>query len=409
MRQISKYALINIISIIDDAAWNLWGTKERSTLALLGILIGAAAVVSMVSIGSMAERETVRQFEQMGINSFFFQTNVVPLGVGPPVATKKIKLDIDVLLRLRRDVPEISSIGGFRAGFVPVGGSVREPQIGLAAITPEFQDIARLHVINGRHILPIDSNNLIVVLGSKAAERLEQAGHSDKVGSTLRLGSYLFTIVGVFNDPPPGNFFPFDLGGSVYIPLHTGDRVLGERPLDGAIGLFYPNLNLSEAAASASAAITRDDGGVPIQVQSARDLISIFHRQRDGQTKMFTAVAAIALLVGGIGIMNVMLMSVLERRREIGIRAAVGATPADIQVGFIIEAGLLAVTGGGLGIIVGALISATVAAHSGWAFYIPFNAVALSSALSAGVGLLFGSYPAVKASRLSPIEALRAD
>lgn len=229
------------------------------------------------------------------------------------------------------------------------------------------------------------------------------------VGRPVRVGRYLFTVIGVLKPGPTTAFDPTDFNSAIIIPLASGRRALGQTAPNAAMARVRPGADAVSAASALSEELKRASPRAQLQVQSARQLIATLKAQKAVHTRLLAAIGGISLLVGGIGVMNVMLMGVMERRREIGLRAAIGATPRDIQLMFLVEAAVLALSGGVLGALLGVAAAFVVAKTSGWTFDPALYALPLGSGVATVVGLVFGPYPALKASRLDPIEALRAE
>jgi putative ABC transport system permease protein len=226
-------------------------------------------------------------------------------------------------------------------------------------------------------------------------------------GGRVRIKDYVYTVVGVLAPMPYTAFDPTNFNDAVQIPLTGGGRFMPTDQPETVLMRMRPDADVKAAGVRISAALANPTS--TLQVISARDLIDGMNAQKAIHTRLLTAIGAISLLVGGIGVMNVMLMGVMERRREIGLRAAIGATPRDLQMMFLIEAAVLAFVGGVAGLLFGLAAAFVVAQVSGWVFSLPLYVLLLGPGMAALVGITFGFYPALKASRLDPIEALRAE
>jgi putative ABC transport system permease protein len=340
--------------LIGDALTNLYDLRRRSLLALIGVVIGTASVVAMLSIGLIA---------------------AAPLMVG--------HIEIDV-------------------------GHAFQP-IGVAAVTPDLADLAGLRLARGRFITAFDGPALVAIIGAGAAAKLSRSGLPLDIGARVPIGRYLFSVVGILVAAPTTGFDPTDYNEAVLIPLADAHRALGATTLNAALARVRPGSDAIAAAGDLDADLKRITPRAQIQVQSAQQLVQMVQAQKAVQTRLLAAIGGISLLVGGIGVMNVMLMNVMERRREIGLRAAIGASPREIQIMFLVEAAALALVGGIAGTGLGIAASAVVATASGWHFSLALYAIPLGSGIATLVGLAFGLYPAVTASHLDPIEALRAE
>ena len=229
-----------------------------------------------------------------------------------------------------------------------------------------------------------------------------------KVGSSIRVGQYVFTVVGLLAPTLPSPMMPLDVNSSLFMSIPNTRRVLVSSSVSTAMARLAPNAN-ADAAAAAVTAYMAPKLDSPPNVQSAKQLIAGMASQMHLFELLLGAVGSIALALGGVGVMNIMLVSVTERQREIGIRLAIGARRWDIQALFLSEAVLLSVVGGVLGIALGLFASWVFARLSGWDFVLSPSAAPIGAGVSVVVGIFFGFYPAVMASRLDPIDALRSE
>ncbi|MNE13739.1 Macrolide export ATP-binding/permease protein MacB [compost metagenome] len=226
-------------------------------------------------------------------------------------------------------------------------------------------------------------------------------------GSLVRIGAYGFTVVGTLAGAAPQALSPIQFDTAVLIPLACARRIM---PRDGATGVLIrlkPGADTGAAVARYTGALSTPQ--TPVRVEDAKSMIQTMRKQMAMLSGVLIAIGSISLLVGGVGVMNVMLMTVMERRREIGLRAAVGATPAEIRMMFLIEAVVLALGGGLLGDGLGIALTWIVTLFLPFDFAVNWTVLFLGAGVAAGVGLVFGLYPAIAASRIQPIEALRGD
>ena len=403
--------VVTVFEILAEAIISPLRTKQRSALAILGIIIGAASITAMLSTGYMAERETLRQFEGMGVKSFVINANggasvnlISDQSIKMP---RNAGLDQHAIDTLKGAIKGISFISPLKVAQTSIVVGTKVHQLGLAAVRPSIRRLAHLQLREGRFLADIDDGNMVVVLGSDIADQLRADGHSMLIGKPLRIGHYVFTIIGVLASTQSGAYNPIDFDKAAVIPLGVSQRAIGDKPLNAAMGIVDQDHDTSEIAAQIKNIFQGLSPREFVDVQSPSQLIQALKAQRELETRLLSATSAISLIVGGVGIMNVMLMNVLERRREIGLRAAVGATPRQIQFMFLIESSMLSGMGGFLGCSLGVIISAFVAARSGWQINIPLYVFPVSLSVAIVVGILFGSYPAIQASKLNPVEALR--
>ncbi len=387
---------------VGDAFANLNAMRQRSLLALIGIVIGTAAVIAMVNIGNNARREFLRQFETMGIDILLVQTGMLD-GLGHDAG-----LRADDLRDLPSRIGEVEAVAPVVLGgaYAVLGG--RGESVSVVAATAALADIARLSPSSGRFVSDFDGSKAFAVVGRGLAESFAGKGRLLRLGDGLQMGDAVFTVIGLLPEVIPNPMLTTDFNRGVIIPLESARRV-GAGGINNVILRMRPGADDRRTAAAVQADVQALLGGRPVDVQSARQLIEGMGRQMRHFSLLLAAIGGVSIVVGGVGVMNVMLMSVMERRREIGIRLAVGARQGDIRAMFLIEALSLSLAGGLLGTASGLAAAAVVADVAAWTFILAPGAVPLGLGVSAATGLFFGIYPAVKAARLDPVAALRAD
>ena len=386
--------------------------KLRSSLSILGVVFGVAAVVAMSSVGEGARRETLAQISSLGIDTVTVRLRPPEPGrQGAPAA-----LPAAAALSLGRVVPDVRAVAPLRVAELPAEAGGRTAAVIAIGTTPAYRDATRLEVASGRFLASLDvaDRKRVAVLGSSVARALFPLG--DPLGETLRLGGDWYQVVGVLEGraSPRGRGSAIrgrDLNRSVLVPLPALDH--GADPVADGVDEIVFRVGSPEAvvraAGVAEAVVRRASGEDGLEVIVPREIL----RQRERTQRVFNvvtgAVAAISLLVGGIGIMNIMLASVAERTREVGVRRALGARRRDVAAQFLVESSLLTVAGGLLGSALGLVGSALIQVFAGWptAVHPLMLVAALVVALAVGVG--FGLYPAWHAAGLDPVEALRRE
>ncbi len=404
------------LETIHSSIKGLLAQKLRTLLTMLGIIIGIASVILMTSLGKGVEGLILNQLESFGHDAVFIEPGGGD-GAGPPNFAQLNALkydDYEAIAKL--DNVKVAAPIKYVDGAVSRAGVNVSPQI--IATTVEYAALNTLDEVHGRwlDVSDVDGALRSVVLGSKTAEDL--FGDDDPIGQTITIKRKSFNVIGVL--PKRGVQFFQDMDKAVYMPITTSRRELqGEDHLTFIMARLTGN---ADYGAEDVRLLLRDRHDIDnpegdkkkddFQVTTQEQAASTFSAISSALTVFLSAIASISLVVGGIGIMNIMLVSVTERTREIGLRKALGARRRDIMTQFLIEAILLTMIGGIIGSLFGTLLSwlgslAASQAISGWQFEIPLGAVGLAFGVATGVGLVFGLYPARKASRLDPIEALR--
>jgi putative ABC transport system permease protein len=379
--------------------------KLRSTLSILGVVFGVAAVVAMSSVGEGARREALAQIGALGIDSVTVRARPEPAGSGLRLR------DADGLPAV---VPGVIAVAPVREAALTAAAGGRRVDVVAVGTTPGYGNAARLALARGRFVADLDvrERKRVAVLGATVARALFPL--DDAVGERIALGGDWYDVIGVLEGRalPRGKAGPIrtrDVNRAVFVPLPSLDR--GDDTRADGVDEVVLRVGAAEGVAAAAevvkAHLERATGEKAFDVIVPREIL----RQRERTQRIFNvvtgAVAAISLIVGGIGIMNIMLASVAERTREVGIRRAVGATRRDIAAHFLVESSLLTAAGGVLGSLLGVAGSGAIQRLAGWPTALsPFMLLAaLLTALLVGIG--FGLYPAWHAAQLSPMDALR--
>jgi putative ABC transport system permease protein len=385
--------------------------KLRSSLSILGVVFGVAAVVAMSSVGEGARRETLAQIASLGIDTVTVRPRPAEPGEKTPPA-----LPGGTAESIGRVVPAVRAVAPLRVAELPAEAAGRTAAVIAIGTTAAYRDATRLELAAGRFLADLDvaERKRVAVLGAAAARALFPLG--SPVGEAVRLGGEWFQVVGVLEGraSPRGRGAAIrgrDLNRSVLVPIGALDRGTDRRPdsVDEVVFRLATPEAVVPGAGVALAVVRRATGGERVEVIVPREIL----RQRERTQRVFDvvtgAVAAISLLVGGIGIMNIMLASVAERTREVGVRRALGARRRDVAAQFLVESSLLTVAGGVLGSMLGLVGSALIQLFAGWptAVHPLMLVAALVVALAVGIG--FGFYPAWYAAGLDPVEALRQE
>jgi len=383
--------------------------KLRSTLSILGVVFGVAAVVAMSSVGEGARREAVAQIGALGIDSVTLRAR--PRAEGAPPAPGLSLGDAETV---RQVVPGVVAVAPVREAPLPAAAEGRLDDAVVVGTTPGYREAGRLTLARGRFLTAVDLSDgkRVAVLGAGVADALFPLG--DARGQRIQVGNDWFDVVGVLEARASarGKVGPIrtrDVNRAVFVPLPALDRGGDPRPesIDEIVLRVGDPDQVAHAAEVAQRAVERSSGGAVFDVIVPREIL----RQKERTQRIFNvvtgAVAAIGLLVGGIGIMNIMLASVAERTREVGIRRALGATRADVAAQFLSESSLLTAVGGVAGVLGGIAGSLVIQRWAGWPTALSPLMLAASVAMALVVGVGFGFYPAWRAAHLEPMEALR--
>ncbi|MCS7203628.1 MAG: ABC transporter permease [Thermodesulfovibrio sp.] len=406
--------MILVTSIINIAFRAIKANFMRSFLATLGIIIGVGAVVTMVAIGSGAREKISSQISSLGSNLIVVLPGAttqggIRIGAGQQTLTM---LDAEAI---QKECTNIVAVAPAIFGTAQVVFGNQNWSTAIYGTTSEMLVVREWELVSGRFLSEQDIKNgtKVAVIGQTVSEKL--FGELDPIGKIIRIKKIPFEVVGLL-DKKGQSLTGHDQDDIIYIPISTAQRNLFGHILPGRVRVIYAKAESLES--------------LPEAVEQIKALLRQRHRIQPGQEDDFTVmdltqmlktaeeaaktlsillgtIASVSLVVGGIGIMNIMLVSVTERTREIGIRMAVGAKPKDIRLQFLIESTFLTMVGGTLGLAVGVLASFIISSVMDWPVKISIFSAFLAFGFSGVVGVFFGFYPAYKASTLNPIDALR--
>jgi putative ABC transport system permease protein len=404
---------MDFVSILKIALRALARNKMRSSLTMLGIIIGVAAVIAMVGVGQGAQKQVQDQISAMGSNMLFVQSGTVTRG-GMRMGWGATKtLVIDDLNAILREVPTAKEAapGSMSTAQVVYGNDNWFTRV--TGTEPQYFEIRTWPFENGSAFTKsdVDSAANVAVIGETVRKNL--FGPVDPIGQVIRIKNLPFRVVGTLSAKGQSAAMGDDQDDTVIIPITTlQKKITGETWLR-FIMVSAVSKEASYTAQAQIEALLRDRHRIrpgtddDFFVRNLADLAALADAAQGTLTLLLASTASVALIVGGIGIMNIMLVSVTERTREIGIRMAIGATDADVQSQFLTEAVVLSCMGGLVGIGVGIGVSVMITNMAGWAVLISPLSIIAAVVFSMAVGIFFGFYPARKAARLDPIEALR--
>ena len=404
---------MDIVESIKMAGTTLMANKLRSSLTMLGIIIGNASVIAMIGIGEGAQSFVKDQVNSLGTNVLF----IIP---GNPDAQRRPVMQPPTLVLKDADaiasqVPTVKEVAPALTGSEIVSYRSNNSTASLIGATPSYLIVRNFDVAKGRFITKDDLKRQtnIAVLGSEIAEIL--FGKEDPIGQSIRIKNTSLQVVGVMQ--PKGAAFGDNQDLNIFLPLTTMSNRISGRSSPYGMRVSFISVSVKDESMMTAAQfqienllrlrhkiVKQDD----FTVRNQKDLMSILGNITGALTLLLACVAAISLVVGGIGIMNIMLVSVTERTKEIGLRKAIGASQEDILIQFIVEAVILSVTGGFIGTAIGIGGIFLVAAFSPLQASVSVSAIAIAVGVSGGIGLFFGVVPARQAARLDPIVALRS-
>lgn len=400
-----------------SALANLAAHKLRSALTMLGMIFGVGAVIAMLSIGAGAERQALEMIERMGLHNVLVRAKTMKQDDLEEVRKKSLGVSRRDARAILEGVPGAELVAP-RIEIDPyklmAAGTSAEAKV--FGVSHRQQELSGLTLEHGRFLDAHDEkyHAQVAVLGPRVARDL--FGYEPPLGRRLKVDDVWFEVVGVLSDDgPAGSFQGVDVESTaqqIFVPVTTAIRKFERDPLEAPLDEIVVRLDRTVSPSVAASAIhglmdRLHSGASDFEMVVPEALLEQSRRTQRLFSIVMGCIAGISLLVGGIGIMNIMLATVLERTREIGVRRATGARKADIRRQFITEAFTISSLGGLVGVAVGVAIAWIVAASAGWPTVVTGSSILLSTGVSIAVGLASGLYPAARAAELDPIEALR--
>lgn len=391
-----KVKELGILQSVKMALRSIKGNKLRAFLTMLGIIIGVSSVIVLISIARGSTQNVTSQINSLGTNLLTINT----------FGTEQVKLTDDSIEKLKA-VQGIQAVSPAVSGRVTVKRDRTSAQVSLTGTNSAYQDVREMKVAEGRFLsdLDIEYRQKIVVLGSETAQTL--FGIESPIGQHIQIDGTSFKIVGVLESK--GGSMGQSGDDIVIMPLSTAERLIKNTAISTVYLQGKNNANMNFVMAEVEMTMKRlfPNGTDEYSVFNQQDLMDTMSSVTSTMTMMLGGIAGISLLVGGIGIMNIMLVSVSERTKEIGIRKAIGAKRRDILLQFLIEAVVLSSLGGVIGILAGIGLGNLLSSFMSLTVSYSTSVILMSFLFSLFVGVVFGVFPANKASRLNPIQALR--
>jgi macrolide transport system ATP-binding/permease protein len=397
-------------------AWrSLAGNKMRSALSILGVMIGVSSLISMLAVGTGAQKAIEDQVAGLGSNLLMVMPGASQRGGISSESGARMRLIPEDIADLKRNVREISKISGNAGGRGQIVANGKNYNTRIEGVSPDYAEMRTSQAEIGRFFTEEENaqRQRVALLGKTVIKQIWGDANFNPIGEYVKINRIDFQVIGVL--PEKGSSGFRDEDDKIIIPVNTAMyRVVGTQYLNNMDVQIKEDADMSEAAEKITQRLLVThrmplNGSDAVRVRNMAEIQETMNSMASAFSLLLGSIAFISLLVGGIGIMNIMFVSVSERTKEIGLRKAVGANNADILFQFIIESVFVCCAGGIIGIIFGSLISMVISKIAGWTTAVTFSSVFLAFGFSAVTGLLFGVWPARKASLLNPIDALRHD
>lgn len=385
---------------------NLRASKLRSFLAVLGILVGTAAVVALISCGQLATEKALEEFKALG-------TDLLAVSAFQKTPNKSGSNESQISLTAWRRLPEqvtsITRIAPYSLAYQPVSFQGKALKGVIIGADESLASIIHIDLESGHFVSFVESFEHFCVLGDGLANQIKTLSLDNPIGKQLQIGKALYTIIGIAQPWKENNFFNEDINQSVIIPIAGMALVARDSKINNAVLSLKPESKIDEVIEQIKQYASMQAPRVSIFTRSAKQIIASMESQGQTFTLLLAVIGGISLLVGGIGVMNIMLVSVTERKKEIGIRKAIGARASEIQALFLVESVMLSLVGGLCGVFLGLIFTRIVAYFSAWPFHLYMLPPIAGFAVSVATGIFFGFYPAKRAASLEPMACLRSE
>ena len=404
---------MDFLELLSSAFEALGLNKTRTALATLGIIIGIAAVITLLSLGQAGQKSVENQIQSLGSNLL----TVIPGSFRPgdfrSAAGTATTLNLDDARAISSKITGVKNISAELQRRSAVSAGKQSANTSVVGVLPAYKTIRNVTLQSGDFISDPDNLSLakVVVLGPTTATNLF-GENTNPVGQSVRINKISFRVIGVTTSKG-GSGFGGNQDDLALVPLATAQKQLFGVDYVGSVSVEVADAKQMDPVRDQIGYLLlsrhkiSDPANADFSIFSQQDVLSTVSQVTGTFTALLSGIAAISLLVGGIGIMNIMLVTVVERTREIGLRKALGATAKTVVTQFLVEAIILTIAGGFLGMLLGIILSFVIAKFINLPFILDIKSILLSLGVSGGIGVLFGWYPARKAAALSPIEALR--
>jgi len=407
------------LSDIKLAIDNLQSHKLRTFLTMLGMIFGVGAVIAMLSIGAGAEQESLKIIDTMGVRNIIVKDREFKDEDLKKMRETSLGLSLRDVQAIETVVPDLETYSAKKRvkTFQIFSFTGKADEANVLGVTSSYFRLAKYSLLEGSFFSEIDEKNYeqFCVIGSRSRQKL--FNKLSPIGKQIKINKLWFTVIGVLADNNLGKdefegVKLQDFSNDIYIPLTTALKKFDLKRLESEVDEITLSIKSTDTLKPSAVLINQvlvstHNKAEDFSIVLPRELLEQNQKTQNIFNIVMSCIAGIALLVGGIGIMNIMLANILERTREIGIRRAIGARRQDILLQFLMEALTISLVGGILGILFGFGVSRLVALYAEWTTLVTSTSIAMSFGVSASVGLVFGIYPAITASKLNPIEALR--
>jgi putative ABC transport system permease protein len=408
---------MNWLEAVKSALGSLAAHKMRSALTMLGMIFGVGAVIAMLSIGAGAEQQALEMIDRMGLRNILVRDNQLEEKELNEIRKESLGVSLRDARAILTGIPGVEmAVPRVEIDTYMILAAGTKTEASVYGVSHLQDDLTHIDLQEGRHLDALDElhHAQVCVIGPEV--RRDLFGYGSAIGKRLKINDVWFEVVGVLQDSGETTSFEgIDIGTTateIHLPVTTAlrkfDRTPLKAPLDEIVVRIAKDVSPRESALAINNLLKRIHAGADdFQLVVPEALLAQSQRTQQLFNIVMGCIAGISLLVGGIGIMNIMLATVLERTREIGVRRAVGARAADIRHQFMIESFTISSLGGLSGVVMGIVIARVVAAYADWPTVVTMASIVLSTGVSMAVGLVSGIYPAIRASKVNPIDAMR--
>ena len=406
-----RFSLAELVENLTMAISSIFSNKLRSFLTMLGIIVGVGAVIAMIAIGQGAGAQITKRISQLGANLLMVRPGAFQRGPTRSAGGSITSLVYEDAQAIAEECPSVNKVDANFSGNAQVVYGNKNTNTDINGVTPNYPDVRNFPVEQGSFLTEEDNRLMrrVAVLGKTVVEDL--FGEKNPIGEYIKIKRSSFQVIGVMSEKGGSGFRDED--DVIFVPLKTAQKRLFGVSRVSVINVQAKNEDVMDKASEEITSLLRERHRLKsgdeddFNIMSQADILTTVQETSNTFTMLLAGIAVVSLIVGGIGIMNIMFVSVTERTREIGIRKAIGAQRRDILSQFLIEAIIVSLSGGIIGILLGISVSNLMSKFGGWETVITPVSVALSFSFALAVGLFFGFYPARKASLLNPIDALR--